>query len=96
MAIVLEEGEKKLNLRGLITVSAIILVLAGVSYALFFAETPKIEIVIPQSVRSASELSQVQFDPASVVNSASFRALRRYVGEQAMGVLGRQNPFVKF
>jgi len=96
MAIVLEEGEKKLNLRGLITVSAIILVLAGVSYALFFAETPKIEIVIPQSVRSASELSQVQFDPASVVNSAYFRALRRYVGEQAMGVLGRQNPFVKF
>ena len=96
MAIILEEGEKKLNLKGIIIVSAIILVLAGLSYALFFAETPKIEIVIPQSVRSTSELSHVQFDPATVVNSASFRALRRYVGEQAVGALGRQNPFIKY
>ncbi len=96
MAIILEEGEKKFNWKGFMTVSAILLLLAGISYALFFAETPKIEIVVPQSVRSASELSQVQFDPASVVNSASFKALRRYVGEQTTGVLGRQNPFVKF
>ena len=96
MAILLEEGEKKSNWKGIATVSAILLLLAGISYALFFAETPKIEIVIPQSVRSTSELSQVQFDPASVVNSASFRALRRYVGEQTAGVLGRQNPFIKY
>ena len=96
MAILLEEGEKKLQWKGLAAVLGILLLLVGISYALFFAEAPKIEIVIPQSVRSTSELSQVQFDPASVVNSASFRALRRYVGEQTTGVLGRQNPFIKF
>lgn len=73
----------------------VVLVAAG-AYALFFAPTPAIEIIVPPTVRSTAELSKVEFDPSSVANSEAFRALRRYVGEPTLGQVGRSNPFIKF
>ena len=95
MALVFEE-EKKFNWRGVIIVAAIILVVGGAIYFLFFTPVPVIEIIVSPQTRSTEELSGVQFDPASVVNSEDFRALRRYVGQPGIGKIGRSNPFIKF
>lgn len=95
MAIVLEEG-RKFNWKGVITGTAVLAVIAAGLYFLFFAPVPGIEVIAPPAVQSAAELSAVQFDPASVVNSDDFRALRRYTGEPTVGQIGRVNPFVKY
>ena len=95
MALIFSE-EKKFNWKGLATVAAIILAIGGAAYFLFFTPVPAIEIIVPPAARSIEELSGVQFDPASVVNSEDFRSLRRYGGQPGIGQIGRLNPFVKF
>lgn len=95
MALVFEE-EKKFSWRGLAIVIAALAILGGAVYFLFFTPVPAIEVIVPPSIRSAEELSTVQFDPISVVNSEKFRSLRRYVGQSSIGKVGRPNPFIKF
>jgi len=63
---------------------------------LFFAPTPVIEVIAPPAVRSTSELSGIRFDPAGVVNSDSFKSLRRYIDRPSVGEAGRANPFISF
>jgi len=95
MALILEE-KRKFNWGFALTVSIVSLVIVGGAYLLFFTSAPAIEIIVPPSVRSVSELSAVQFDPSAVVNSEQFRSLRRYAGQPSVGQIGRVNPFVKF
>jgi flagellar basal body-associated protein FliL len=96
MAIVLEGEQKKFNWKILILVLGVIGVIGGGIYFLFFAPTPAIEVIVSPAVRSASELSNISFDPAAVVNSDTFRSLRRYASEPTIGRVGRANPFVEF
>lgn len=95
MAITFEE-EKQFNWKALIIAVVAGIVIIGGAYFLFFAPVPAIEVIAPPSVRSASELSGVEFDPTSVVNSEDFRSLRRYVGQQTTGKTERVNPFIKY
>lgn len=95
MALVFEE-EKKFNWKGLLIVIVVILAIGGFAYFLFFTPVPAIEVIVSPAVRSTEELSSVHFDPASVVNSEDFRALRRYAGQPSIGQIGRPNPFIKF
>lgn len=96
MAIVLEGEKKRFNWKILALILAIVGVIGGGIYFLFFAPTPAIEVITSPAVRSASELSGIRFDPAAVVNSDAFRSLRRYSGDPTIGRVGRTNPFVKF
>lgn len=95
MALVFEE-EKKFSWKGIAIVAAALAVIGGAVYFLFFTPVPAIEVIVSPSIRSAEELSTVQFDPASVVNSEKFRSLRRYTGQPSIGKIGRVNPFIKF
>lgn len=95
MALVFEE-QKEFNWKRWVTSIAAVVLVVGAIYFLFFTEVPRIEVIAPPAVRSATELSKIQFDPASVVNSASFRSLRRYGGEPGVGQVGRSNPFIKY
>ncbi len=96
MAIVLEETKKQFNWKLPALILAIIGVLGGAIYFLFFAPTPAIEVIVSPAVRSASELSNIRFDPAAVVNSDAFRSLRRYSSDPTIGRVGRTNPFIEF
>lgn len=95
MAIVFETG-RRMNWRGIIIAAVILIAIAAVLYYLFFAPVPGIEVIAPTAVKTAAELSVVEFDPASVVNSNEFRSLRRYAGSPSVGQIGRTNPFIKY
>lgn len=95
MAIIFEE-QNRFNWKALLTVLAIVAVISVAVYYLFFVPVPVIEVIIPVSVKTASELSSAEFDPSVVVNSESFRSLRRYAGEPSSKKIGRDNPFRKF
>ncbi len=95
MAITFEQ-ESRFNWKALLTVVVILVVLAVAVYYLFFVPVPVIEVIVPSSVKTTSELSRVEFDPSVVVNSEVFRSLRRYTGESSKGESGRDNPFAKF
>lgn len=96
MAIVIEQNKKKFSWYGvLVTLFFLTIILVG-GYYLFFAPTPGIEIVAPNSFQSAVNLARITFDPASVVNSSQFKSLRVYTGLPTVGNLGRNNPFLPY
>lgn len=95
MAITFEQ-ESRFNWKALLTVFIILVVLGVAVYYLFLAPAPAIEVIVPSSVKTATELSQAEFDPSVVVNSEVFRTLRHYSGESSKGETGRDNPFMRF
>ncbi|OGY63093.1 MAG: hypothetical protein A2745_01595 [Candidatus Harrisonbacteria bacterium RIFCSPHIGHO2_01_FULL_44_13] len=96
MAILVSEQKKPINWFAIIFVVILIALVAGGAYYLFFAPTPGIEIIVPPSLQSVTKISQVEFDPAAVVNSRAFKVLRSYTGLPSVGTLGRGNPFIGF
>ena len=72
------------------------LIVIGGIYFFVFAPVPGIEIIVPASVNSTSELSNIEFSPENVISGEKFRALRRYTGQATVGQIGKGNPFVKF
>ena len=93
---ILVQEQKSFNLQALITFVVVILIVIGGIYFLFFAPVPGIEIIVPASINSTSELSNIEFSPENVISSEKFRALRRYTGQTTVGQIGRDNPFVKY
>lgn len=96
MAIIVQEQQKTINWFAIITVVAIFFALGASAYFLFFAAQPAIEVIIPPPLETAAEIAKAQFDPAIVINSAEFRALRSYAGLPTVGSLGRTNPFISY
>ena len=97
MAIVFEQEKKSVNWVGILFVIFIIGFLVFAVYYLFFAPSPKLDVVLPAPLERASQISELEFiEPATVLNSTAFRKLQNYVGPPAVGVLGRSNPFVRF
>lgn len=96
MAIVFEQKKNSFGFFRLLIVLFLLTVIGGTVYYLFFAPVPGIEVVAPLTLQQAEELSQIQFDPASVVGSPQFKRLKVYTGLPGTGVLGRPDPFVPF
>ena len=96
MAIILEEKEKSTNWVKIIAVLILALLIAAAVYYVFFAPTPAFETIAPPPLESAQKISTLQFDPANVLNSQSFRSLRSYAPQPTVGALGRENPFQPF
>lgn len=96
MAITFEEKKKGINWF-VIAAVAVVLGLIGLAvYFLFFSPTPVIEVIVPRQLESVAEISEIQFDPSTVINSSSFRSLKNYTGLPSAGQLGRENPFISF
>lgn len=70
------------------------LVIIGAIYFLFFAPTPAFEVIVPPPLQTAEKISQLQIDPANVINSSAFRSLRVYAPLPSAGLIGRANPFL--
>ena len=96
MAIVFEQSKKSVNWVPILFTVFILGFLAFAAYYLFFAPSPKLDIVLPAPLERASQISKLEFiDVATILNSTAFRRLQNYVGPPASGRLGRSNPFVK-
>lgn len=97
MAIVFEQPKKTVNWVSILFVVFIIGFLIFAIYYLFFAPSPKLDVVLPPPLERASQIAKIEFvDPNVVLGSSSFRRLRSYVGPPGIGSLGRPNPFVRF
>ncbi len=96
MAILIQEEKKSINIFPVLIVLLIVGVISFGIYALFFAPTPGIEVVLPGELQSAERISSIDVDPSTVINSREFRTLRSYAGPASVGSLGRDNPFANF
>ena len=97
MAIVFQEQKKTVNWIRLLFISFTILFVIFGIYALFFAEKPRIEVVLPEPLKRVSQISNLPAaDPSEVLNSQTFRRLQTFFPAPGVGVLGRQNPFAPF
>jgi len=97
MAIVLNEGEKKLNWFPVV-VGAFSLAFVGVAvYFLFLAPTPFIERIVPVGTEPVAGLIEIaDNDPTLLLNDQVFLSLRQYIPNPDVGALGKPNPFLAF
>lgn len=96
MAIIVDPEKKSVNWVTMISVLIIIGVLFAGGYFLFFKKPDLIEIVVPNSLDEISKISKLTFDPAGVINSPTFKILKRYDSNIQPATAGRTNPFKPF
>ena len=103
MAIIVEEERKPTNWIGIASAAVVVIVLFVGSYYLFFKRPEFIEVVLPGSLQNLTQLSQLSFDPRSIVDPSTgeksakiFRALRQYGADIEAPTPGRSNPFRPF
>ncbi len=96
MAILIQKQNNKVNWFAIAVVTFAVAFVAFAIYYLFFAPTPGIEIVVPSTLETASQITALEVDPSAVLNSRQFRLLRVYTGLPSVGQLGRANPFLAF
>lgn len=95
MAITFEE-KKPVNLGTIVIVIVLFIIIVGGAYFLFFAAEPFVEVLVPSEQKTTTELAKISFNPAALINSEAFKALRPYITKTTSGNTGRPNPFVKF
>ena len=96
MAIIIEQEEKSVNWVAILSAAVIVAVIFLGAYLLFFKKPELIEVVVPGRLQEVSKISQVAFDPASVLDSPTFKLLKQYGGEIVTPSPGRNNPFRPF
>lgn len=96
MAIVLKEQKKRVNWFAFLVFIFFLVIIVGGAYLLFFTPLPGIETLVPTTLKSAAELSQVDFDPAQIIANPTLNKLRQYGNLPSVGNLGRDNPFISF
>lgn len=73
---------------------AVLGVLGGAAYYMFFAPTPGFEVIVPSELERTQTISTFDLDPQAVFNSPEFRQLEKYGGLPTGGTFGRANPFL--
>jgi len=97
MAIIFEQSKKSVNWVKILFVVFVVGFLIFVAYYLFFAPSPKLDIVLPDPLQRASQISNIDFvDPGQVLNHQNFKRLQNFVAPPLISNLGRSNPFVSF
>jgi len=97
MAIVFEQQKKPVNWVKILFIVFSVLFVAWAIYYLFFAPSPRIEVVLPEPLLRANQISTVRFvDPSEVINNTTFQSLQQFFGPPSTGLLGRSNPFAPF
>ncbi len=96
MAILIEEEKRPVNWLAILMAIFIMAVLGAGTYYLFFAPTPAIEIILPATLQSANQITNIAADPATVLTSEAFKSLKVYGREPSVGQTGRANPFLPF
>jgi len=68
-----------------------------IGYQIFFAPVEESFVsVLSQDQQIISDLAKIAIDPASVVNSPNYKALRKHIPDVTSGQTGRANPFLPF
>lgn len=81
----------------LILMVIIAVVVFSFMYFVFFAGSPRIEVVLPPVLESSSEIVALPFDDlVGVVSDEKFRTLENRSGMATVGKSGRPNPFIDY
>ncbi len=96
MAIQIEQEKKKVNWFNLVLVALFIVILFLVTYFIFFKKPELINVVAPGSLQSISQISQIQLDPAPVVQTLNKYFTGNYGTALTIPTPGRSNPFAPY
>jgi hypothetical protein len=97
MAIIIEEEKKTSNLTNLLGIVAILATVAVGAYYLFFVSVPPSIITPPAGFNDITPITQITFNPQSVVGSAAFTSLKQSIPEPTStspAAVGRTDPFL--
>ncbi len=89
----MEEGNGRRGPFKVLAIIVALIILGTVTYYLFFAPAPLIEVIIPSGLRSVSQISEAGLNTPGIFNSPVYRSLRQYVADPVIGEIGRTNPF---
>jgi len=93
MAILMEEGNGRKGPFKALAIAAVLIILGTITYYLFFAPAPLIEVIIPSGLQSVTQISEDGLNAPEIFNSPVYRSLRQYVADPVIGEIGRTNPF---
>ncbi len=96
MAIIIEQEKKPVNWFNLIVIGVIVVIIFAVIYFIFFNQPQLIDVVVPGNLNNIKQLSQVQIDPAPVVNTLNKYFTNNYGTSLNIPTPGRSNPFLPF
>lgn len=96
MAIIIEEEKKPIPWTSIIFVLIIVGVIGALSYYLFLAPSPGIEIIAPTALKEASQILSSPLDVPTVINHKVFKILQSIIPPVTVSGLGRENPFSSF
>ncbi|HEY5220917.1 MAG TPA: hypothetical protein VIJ29_02090 [Candidatus Paceibacterota bacterium] len=97
MAIIVDEGEKKTNLLGIIGWVVFLAIAAAAIYYIFFAQPQLVVIPATGALGTIAPIAQDAIQPDTVIQSAPFRALTSTVPlptPQGPASVGRTDPFL--
>jgi hypothetical protein len=97
MAIIVDEGEKKTNIFGIIG-WLVFLCIAGVAvYYVFFVQPQLVVIPSAGNLSAIAPITQVSLQPNAVIQNPAFQALTDTIplpSPQGPAPVGRTNPFI--
>ncbi len=93
MAITIEEEKKGVNWVGVIVGVIVAVSLFVAAYYLFFKRPELIEVTSLGRLEELQNVSQITFDPATLLESPEFKVLRQFGRDITLPTPGRDNPF---
>lgn len=97
MAIVVEEGEKKNNLLGILGWIVFLGIIAAAVYYLFFAQPQLVVIPSTGTIGTIAPITQAAASPSAVMQSPAFQSLRSTITlptPQGPAAVSRPDPFI--
>ncbi len=97
MAIIVDEGEKKTNIFGIIGWLVFLCIAGAAVYYVFFAQPQLVVIPSTGSLSAIAPIAQVSLQPDAVIQNPAFQALTNTIPlptPQGPVPVGRTNPFI--
>lgn len=97
MAIIVEEGERKNNLLGIIGWLVFLGIAAAAIYYVFFAQPELVVLPSTGTIGTIAPITQSNIQPDTVTQSAAFTALHSTITlptPQGPAAVGRPDPFI--
>ena len=96
MAITVERESTRKGMVRVISGVVLVIALFVATFILFFTEPPQIEVLAPPEVQTITQISEINLDPDTIIDSPEYEALEGYVLPPEPGDFGRSNPFTRF
>ena len=97
MAIIVEEGEKKSNILGILGWLVFLALAAAAVYYVFFAQPQLVAIPATGELSAIAPIAQNSLQPETVLQSGAFQALVSTITlptPQGPASVGRRDPFI--